>query len=653
MVYFLNVWTQNMKEGKSVASLLSKIDSPRDIKKLSVTDLQVLAQEIREFIIHSVGTTGGHLAPSLGVVELTLALHSVLQAPHDKIVWDVGHQAYVHKIITGRRDAFSSLRQHQGISGFPKRNESEYDAFGVGHASTSISAALGMAVARDTQGEKFTVAAIIGDGSLTGGQAFEALNHAGHLKTNFMVILNDNEMSIARNVGGMAHYLNKLRTMEAYSRVKGDIEYLLRRIPAIGDSVAKTAERVKDSLRYLVLAGAFFEELGLKYVGPIDGHDIATLQMVLTNVKKMTGPVLVHVITKKGRGYGPAEQSADKFHGIGPFCVETGNVLKYSSIPTYTGVFGQTLVELAQIDPKIVAITAAMPEGTGLKTFAQQFPKRLFDVGIAEPHAVTFAAGLATQGLKPVVAIYSSFLQRSYDQVFHDVCLQNLPVIFAIDRAGIVGEDGPTHQGVFDFAFLRHIPGITIMAPKDENELRQMLKTALAFDGPVARRYPRSEGVGVTIENVIQTIPIGQAEWLADGNDVALLPVGTTVQSALEASALLAKQGINAAVINARFVKPLDEDMIRRLSREIGLIVTIEDHVVAGGFGSAVGEYIHSNGWSHVKLLQLGLPDQYIEHGTRSLLMDKYGLTAGKIAERTACFVREFGVRKSGAKVRS
>jgi 1-deoxy-D-xylulose-5-phosphate synthase len=653
MVYFLNVWTQNMKEGKSVASLLSKIDSPRDIKKLSVTDLQVLAQEIREFIIHSVGTTGGHLAPSLGVVELTLALHSVLQAPHDKIVWDVGHQAYVHKIITGRRDAFSSLRQHQGISGFPKRNESEYDAFGVGHASTSISAALGMAVARDTQGEKFTVAAIIGDGSLTGGQAFEALNHAGHLKTNFMVILNDNEMSIARNVGGMAHYLNKLRTMEAYSRVKGDIEYLLRRIPAIGDSVAKTAERVKDSLRYLVLAGAFFEELGLKYVGPIDGHDIATLQMVLTNVKKMTGPVLVHVITKKGRGYGPAEQSADKFHGIGPFCVETGNVLKYSSIPTYTGVFGQTLVELAQIDPKIVAITAAMPEGTGLKTFAQQFPKRLFDVGIAEPHAVTFAAGLATQGLKPVVAIYSSFLQRSYDQVFHDVCLQNLPVIFAIDRAGIVGEDGPTHQGVFDFAFLRHIPGITIMAPKDENELRQMLKTALAFDGPVAIRYPRSEGVGVTIENVIQTIPIGQAEWLADGNDVALLPVGTTVQSALEASALLAKQGINAAVINARFVKPLDEDMIRRLSREIGLIVTIEDHVVAGGFGSAVGEYIHSNGWSHVKLLQLGLPDQYIEHGTRSLLMDKYGLTAGKIAERTACFVREFGVRKSGAKVRS
>jgi 1-deoxy-D-xylulose-5-phosphate synthase len=653
MVYFLNVWTQNMKEGKSVASLLSKIDSPRDIKKLSVTDLQVLAQEIREFIIHSVGTTGGHLAPSLGVVELTLALHSVLQAPHDKIVWDVGHQAYVHKIITGRRDAFSSLRQHQGISGFPKRNESEYDAFGVGHASTSISAALGMAVARDTQGEKYTVAAIIGDGSLTGGQAFEALNHAGHLKTNFMVILNDNEMSIARNVGGMAHYLNKLRTMEAYSRVKGDIEYLLRRIPAIGDSVAKTAERVKDSLRYLVLAGAFFEELGLKYVGPIDGHDIATLQMVLTNVKKMTGPVLVHVITKKGRGYGPAEQSADKFHGIGPFCVETGNVLKYSSIPTYTGVFGQTLVELAQIDPKIVAITAAMPEGTGLKTFAQQFPKRLFDVGIAEPHAVTFAAGLATQGLKPVVAIYSSFLQRSYDQVFHDVCLQNLPVIFAIDRAGIVGEDGPTHQGVFDFAFLRHIPGITIMAPKDENELRQMLKTALAFDGPVAIRYPRSEGVGVTIENVIQTIPIGQAEWLADGNDVALLPVGTTVQSALEASALLAKQGINAAVINARFVKPLDEDMIRRLSREIGLIVTIEDHVVAGGFGSAVGEYIHSNGWSHVKLLQLGLPDQYIEHGTRSLLMDKYGLTAGKIAERTACFVREFGVRKSGAKVRS
>lgn len=634
-----------------VSSLLSRVNSPKDLKSLSIAQMESLAEEIREFILHNVGTTGGHLAPSLGVVELTLALHSILNAPYDKVVWDVGHQAYVHKILTGRKDSFHTLRQYQGISGFPRREESVYDAFGVGHASTSISGALGMAAARDVMGEKYTVAAVIGDGSLTGGQAFEALNQAGHIKTNLMVILNDNEMSIAKNVGGMAHYLSKLRTTPTYSRVKNDIDYLLRRIPAIGDSVAKSAERLKDSLRYLLVAGGFFEELGLTYVGPINGHDIATLQSVLLNVKKMQGPVLVHVITQKGKGYGPAEQSADKYHGIGPFCVETGNVLKCSSTPTYTGVFGQTLLELAQQDPKIVAITAAMPEGTGLKAFAQQYPKRFFDVGIAEAHAVTFAAGMAAQGLKPVVAVYSSFLQRGYDQIFHDVCLQKLPVVFAIDRAGIVGEDGPTHHGVFDFAYLRHIPGMTIMAPGNENELRHMLKTAVDFNGPIALRYPRDEGVGAVLAKELICLKTGQAEILSSGKDVALLGIGDRVNAALQAADILQKQGINAAVINARFVKPLDEGMLRRICREIGILVTIEDHVLQGGFGSAVGEYLHAHGWGNVKLLKIGLPDHFVEHGPRKLLLDKYGLSAEKIAEQTLRFMREQGVCRRNAKI--
>jgi len=634
-----------------VSSLLSRVNSPKDLKSLSIAQMKSLAEEIREFILHNVGTTGGHLAPSLGVVELTLALHSILNAPYDKVVWDVGHQAYVHKILTGRKDSFHTLRQYQGISGFPRREESVYDAFGVGHASTSISGALGMAAARDVMGEKYTVAAVIGDGSLTGGQAFEALNQAGHIKTNLMVILNDNEMSIAKNVGGMAHYLSKLRTTPTYSRVKNDIDYLLRRIPAIGDSVAKSAERLKDSLRYLLVAGGFFEELGLTYVGPINGHDIATLQSVLLNVKKMQGPVLVHVITQKGKGYGPAEQSADKYHGIGPFCVETGNVLKCSSTPTYTGVFGQTLLELAQQDPKIVAITAAMPEGTGLKAFAQQYPKRFFDVGIAEAHAVTFAAGMAAQGLKPVVAVYSSFLQRGYDQIFHDVCLQKLPVVFAIDRAGIVGEDGPTHHGVFDFAYLRHIPGMTIMAPGNENELRHMLKTAVDFNGPIALRYPRDEGVGAVLAKELICLKTGQAEILSSGKDVALLGIGDRVNAALQAADILQKQGINAAVINARFVKPLDEGMLRRICREIGILVTIEDHVLQGGFGSAVGEYLHAHGWGNVKLLKIGLPDHFVEHGPRKLLLDKYGLSAEKIAEQTLRFMREQGVCRRNAKI--
>jgi len=630
-----------------VTSLLSRVNSPQDLKLMSNLELQGLASEIRDFILCNVGVTGGHLAPNLGVVELTIALHSVLNVPQDKIIWDVGHQAYVHKIITGRREQFHTLRQHDGISGFPRRDESDYDAFGVGHASTSISAALGMAAARDIKGAKYTVAAVIGDGALTGGQAFEALNHAGHIKTNLTVILNDNAMSIARNVGGMAHYLTKLRTTETYSRFKGDIDYLLRRIPAIGDSVAKTAERVKDSLRYLVIAGAFFEELGLTYVGPIDGHDIATLQSVLANVKKMSGPVVLHVITQKGKGYAPAEKFSDKFHGIGPFCVETGAVKKSNSAPTYTGIFGKTLVELADQDPRIVAITAAMTEGTGLKEFAQRFPKRFFDVGIAEPHAVTFAAGLAAQGLKPVVAIYSTFLQRGYDQIFHDVCLQKLPVVFAIDRAGIVGEDGPTHHGIFDIAFLRSIPGMTIMAPKDENELRHMLKTTMDFTGPIAMRYPRGEGVGVDVSNQLTTVPFGKAEQLAVGTDVALVAIGDKVHTALKARDMLEKQGINAAVINARFIKPLDEEMLRQLCREVGLIVTIEDHAVSGGFGSAVGEYILSNGWGHIKLLKIGLPDQFIEHGARSTLLDKYGLTAEGITEKTSKFVRECKGRRA------
>lgn len=626
-------------------NILDRVSKPQDLKKLSFSQLEQLAGEIRQHIIHTVAQNGGHLAPNLGVVELTLALHKVFDSPSDKMIWDVGHQAYVHKILTGRREDFASIRRFGGLSGFPKRNESEHDAFGTGHSSTSISAALGLALARDLSGGKNHVLAIIGDGSLTGGQAYEALNHAGHLGRSLTVILNDNEMSIAKNVGAMSQYLAKMRTAPTYSKVKHDIEYLLRRIPAIGESVAKTAERVKDSLKYLLVPGMLFEELGFTYFGPIDGHNIPALVEVLQQTKNSKGPLLIHVLTQKGRGYLPAECNADKFHGVGPFCVESGQVTKSGDKPTYTGVFGDTLVELATANPDIVAITAAMPEGTGLKKFAARFPSRFFDVGIAEPHAVTMATGLAAAGKRPVVAIYSTFMQRAYDQVIHDACLQRLPVVFALDRGGVVGEDGPTHHGVFDLTYLRHIPGMTVMAPKDENELRHMLLTAVNADGPTAIRYPRGAGEGVDITNPPAAIPIGRAEEIKTGKDLTFIAIGTMVGPCLQASRLLAEKGLQAGVINARFVKPLDEEMLRRIAKEVGIIITVEDNCLQGGFGSAVLEYINSQNLNWVKALRLGWPDDFVEQGSREQLLSKYGLNAKGLAKAASAFIQKFGAK--------
>lgn len=625
--------------------ILETINKPQDLKKLSIDQMKVLAEEIRQLLICSVSKTGGHLAPNLGVVEMTLAIHKIFKSPVDKIVWDVGHQAYIHKILTGRWREFDTLRQFGGLSGFPKPCESEHDSFGTGHSSTSISAALGMALARDIQGENNNVLAVIGDGSLTGGQAYEALNHAGHAGTNMIVILNDNEMSIAKNVGAMSEYLSKMRTEPKYKKVKKDIDFLLRRIPAIGDHVARTVERLKDSLRYLFVPGMLFEELGFNYIGPIDGHNLELMTEVLEKAKDMQGPILIHVLTCKGKGYQPAECNPGKFHGVGPYSVESGEIIKNGNKATYTGVFGDTILELAKQDSRIVAITAAMPEGTGLKKFAAEFPKRFFDVGIAEQNAVTVAAGMAIQGLKPVVALYSTFGQRAYDQILHDVCLQKLPVVFALDRAGIVGEDGPTHHGVFDYSYLQHIPNLVMMAPKDENELRHMLYTAVNLDGPVAIRYPRGSGLGVPLDEPLQQLTIGNGQQLKAGNDIVLLAIGAMVEPCQKASELLAARGIQAAVVNARFIKPLDAQMIRRLSRDTGMIVTVEDNVLAGGFGAAVLEYINDQQFNWVKMLRLGFPDQFIEHGTREQLLKKYGLTAEGIAESVGSFVKKFGVR--------
>ncbi|WP_414714929.1 1-deoxy-D-xylulose-5-phosphate synthase [Sporomusa sp.] len=630
----------------SLGKLLDGINGPQDLKSLSLGQLEKLAGEIRELLIHTVSTNGGHLAPNLGVVELTLALHRAFDSPKDKFIWDVGHQAYVHKILTGRHKQFSTLRKTGGISGFPKRCESQHDVFGAGHSSTSISSALGVALARDMSGDNYNVVGVIGDGSLTGGQAYEALNHAGHLGINLTVILNDNEMSIAKNVGAMSEYLAKMRTAPTYSKVKHDIEYLLRRIPAIGDSVAKTAERVKDSLKYFLVPGMLFEELGFTYFGPIDGHNIPSILDVLDKTKSVKGPVLIHLLTQKGKGYAPAECNADKFHGVGPFCIETGEVIKTEGAPSYTQVFGDTLVKLAEQNPDIVAITAAMPEGTGLKKFSAKYPKRFFDVGIAEQHAVTLAAGMATQGKRPVVAIYSTFMQRGYDQILHDVCLQNLPVIFMLDRAGVVGEDGATHHGVFDYSFLRHIPNMVIMAPKDEDELRHMLYTATELNAPVAIRYPRGNGLGVELKPKFTKLESGKAEELLQGKDVVFLAVGTMVEACRSAAGLLEEKGIAAGVVNARFVKPLDEQVIRQLARDIGIIITVEDNVLAGGFGSAVLEYVNSQHLNWVKVLRLGLPDKYIEHGPRGYLMTQYGLDHQGIAASVEAFIRQFGARK-------
>lgn len=613
--------------------LLNRIENPEDVKKLTVRELEQLASELRHFIIDTVSQNGGHLAPNLGTVELTLALYSVFSFPTDKLVWDVGHQAYSHKILTGRRDAFSTLRKKGGITGFPNRFESAYDAFGVGHASTSISAALGMALARDAKGEKNQVIAVIGDGALTGGESFEALNNAGDLGTKLIVILNDNEMSIDANVGAMSEYLSRIRIAPQYARAKRDMGSLLMSIPHIGDKVYKTASHLKDGVRSVLVPGSLFEEMGFHYIGPLDGHNIALMEEVFKSAKEMEGPVLIHIHTVKGKGYQPAEQAPEKFHGVGCFDPSTGKSAKKAGCaPSYTAVFSEALIELAKDRPDILAITAAMPSGTGLKAFGKAYPKRFFDVGIAEEHAMTLAAGMAAGGMHPVIALYSTFAQRAYDQLIHDVCLQNLPVTLCLDRAGLVGEDGPTHHGVFDLSYLRQMPNMCVMAPKDEEELRHMLATAIAIPGPAAVRYPRGAGLGVALTDSFEKLPVGKAEVLQEGGGIAFLAVGTMVEQVKEAAAILAEEGIEAAVVNMRFIKPLDTALIDAMAKTKKLIITAEENVLAGGFGSAVAEYLADSG-QQVPLVRFGIPDRFIEQGTRKELLSLCGLQPEQMAE--------------------
>lgn len=634
-----------MKQRVTKTPFLDKVTSPSDIKNISLNHLDKLADEIRSVLIENVSVTGGHLAPNLGVVELTLALHSVFDCPQDKIIWDVGHQSYVHKIITGRREQLDSLRQYKGISGFPKRAESDCDPFDTGHSSTSISAALGMALARDLKGDKNSIVAVIGDGAMTGGMAFEALNHAGHLGTNLIVVLNDNEMSIAENVGALAGYLSRMRTDPKYYNQKKEMEQILKKIPSIGPTVVKAVERIKDSFKYLMVPGMLFEELGFTYLGPINGHDIGLIKTVLERAKKSQGPVLVHVITRKGKGYIHAENNPDKFHGIGPFNIETGVAPKSGGV-TYTEVFGKTLCEIAASDNRVLAITAAMPTGTGLMAFREKYPTRFFDVGIAEQHAVTMSAGLAVSGFIPVVAIYSTFLQRAYDQIIHDVALQNLHVVFAIDRAGLVGEDGETHQGVFDISFLRHMPNMTIMAPKDEKELRDMLKTAItSFKGPIAIRYPRGAGIGVSLDTQSEILPVGKAEILRQGSDISIAASGPLVYTALEAADALEKNGISAEVINVRFIKPLDEKCLLESIRKTGRLLTVEEHVLEGGLGSAVLELLNHSEMT-VPVKRVGLPDEFVSHGSVAKLRAKYGLDCENIVFEATKLVAE-GIKKN------
>lgn len=620
---------------------LKNVCSPEDLAGLSFEEMADLAKEIRELMIGTVACNGGHIASNLGVVELTMALHKVFNSPRDKIVFDVGHQSYVHKILTGRREQFATLRTYKGICGFPRRDESEHDAFGAGHSSTSVSAALGIALARDLSGEKHKVIAVIGDGSLTGGLAFEGLNHAGHLERDLIVVLNDNEMSISKNVGAVSHYLAKMRLTPTYSWAKHNIEFFLRRIPAIGDSVANTAERMKSSVKYLLIPGMFFEELGFTYLGPIDGHDLPLLVEVLEKAKTLRTPVLVHVLTQKGKGYAPAECRADKFHGVGPFCIDSGKSIKTALAPTYTSVFGDAMVELAAQIPELVGITAAMSDGTGLDQFAAKYPERFFDVGIAEQHAVTMAAGLASQGKRPVVAVYSTFSQRAFDSLIHDVCLQNLPVIMALDRAGLVGEDGPTHHGAFDLSFARLIPNLTVMAPKDEAELRDMLYTALQLEGPVLLRYPRGRSDGFVLNEQPTQLPVGRSEWIKQGTELVFLAVGTMVQTALKAAEVLEKCGVSTGVVNIRFVKPLDQQVVEMVAQTARWIVTMEENSLMGGFGSAVLEAINDAGRQGPRILRLGLPDCFVEQGSREELLNCLRLDPAGVIEQVKAFIEE------------
>lgn len=613
--------------------LLDQINGPSDLKKLTIPQLANLSKELREFIINHVSKTGGHLAPSLGVVELTLALHYLFETPKDKIVWDVGHQAYVHKIITGRRDRFETIRQYKGLSGFPKIEESEHDCFGTGHASTSISSALGMAVARDLAGNNNHVISVIGDGALTGGLALEGLNNAGSLGKDIIIILNDNEMSISKNVGAMSKYLTTLITMQSYNKLKNEIWELTGKFSTLGLKIRNIVGKVDESLKSALVPGLLFERLGYRYFGPIDGHNISRLVRVLKVVKSLKGPMLVHVLTTKGKGYRHAEENAPKFHGLGAFDKTTGESVKKSSVPSYNTVFGNTLTELARDNDRIIAITAAMSLGTGLNKFSEEHPDRFYDVGIAEGHAITFAAGLATQGFRPVAAIYSSFLQRAFDSVIHDIALQKLPVIIALDRAGLVGDDGPTHHGVFDLSYLRIIPNLVLMVPRDERELRNMIYTAVKYEkGPIALRYPRGSGIGVPVDQPCEELEIGKAEIVVPGEDLLIVVVGPVIYQALKAREILKKFHLNAEVINARFVKPLDEELFKKKFEKFHYIFTVEENAILGGFGSALMELLAATKLKNVHIHPIGIPDQFIEQGTPAELRQQVGLDADGIA---------------------
>ena len=623
--------------------ILDRVNSPLDLKTLTLEEMNQLAAEIRQVIIEVVSKNGGHLAPNLGAVELTLALHRVFDSPKDKLIFDVGHQAYIHKILTGRKKDFPTLRQYKGLSGFPKRQESEHDAFGVGHSSTSVSAADGIATARDLKGENYHVVAIIGDGAMTGGMSFEALNHVGDTKRRLIIILNDNEMSISKNVGAMSQYLYQLRTGDTYNKLKHNLENWLGNLEH-GDNVLEAIDRVKAGVKYLVMPESMFEHLGIKYFGPVDGHNIEALLPMLTAAKREEGPVLIHVITKKGKGYGPAEERANDFHGTGPFDIATGKkITKPGAPPSYTSVFGKTLVELAEKDKTIVAITAAMPDGTGTNQFAKRFPDRFFDVGIAEQHAVTFAAGLATEGIKPVAAIYSTFMQRAYDQVLHDICMQNLPVKLCMDRGGLVGDDGYTHHGVFDYAYLIPMPNMTVMAPKDENELRHMLATAIEYNkGPISLRYPRGSGVGVDCSEALHTLPIGKAETIREGNDLTIWAIGSMVTEAEKTADLLKEKGIDAGVVNMRFAKPLDEELLIKDATRTHHIVTMEEGVVLGGVGETIMQTMNRHGLLQATVvLPFGIPDQFISQGDKKLLMRDIGLAPDQMAEQIAQWLQK------------
>jgi len=612
--------------------ILDQINGPDDIKKLDEKELEELAEEIRSFLIEKISRTGGHLASNLGVVELTIAMYRAFNLPADKVIWDVGHQSYVHKILSGRRDYFDGLRQFGGLSGFPKRKESPFDAFDTGHSSTSISAGLGMAQGRDLLGENYSIISVIGDGALTGGMAYEALNNAGRLKKNFIIVLNDNNMSISENVGGMSKYLSNLRAAEGYNQLKQNVVGTLSRVPKIGNELVGTLLRTKNSIKQLLVPGMWFENMGITYLGPVDGHDIKGLVHIFSEAKKINHAVLIHVHTKKGKGYRPAEKNPSAFHGVEPFDIETGKPLKKKVYPSYTDVFSREICQLAETDPRLVAITAAMPDGTGLKRFAKIFPERFFDVGIAEEHAVTSAAGMAAAGLKPVVAVYSSFLQRAYDQIVHDVCIQNLPVLFCVDRAGLVGSDGETHQGIFDLSFLSSIPNMSVMAPKNLWEFREMLRFGVTYGGPLAIRYPRGQAYR-GLKEFLAPVEYGKSEILYRENEIALLAVGSMVSTGEHIREKLKDAGYACSLVNGRFIKPADTEVVDVLAPDHRILITLEENVLRGGYGERITDYVQKH-YPQLKVVNIALPDAYVEHGNVSVLRSDLGIDSDSILEK-------------------